>query len=215
MLAVDAILFDFDGTLIDSKRDIALSVHHLQQTYNRPLSPDDQIARFIGDGVGKLVERAIGQRPAPELEEAVTLFKAYYREHALDNTRLYPGVAETLQHFRDKKMAVVTNKPVRVSQLMIQKLGLGTYFPVVLGGDSVARKKPDPESLFLALQKLGVPPSDRVIIVGDGPQDVLAGRAAGIKTCGIPSDIGDAAALKNSKPDFILEAFADLVRIIA
>src|SRR5436190_20096848 len=99
MLSVDAILFDLDGTLIDSKKDLALSVHHLQKAYDCPLSSDREIAHFIGDGAMKLVERAIGPRKPAELEQALESFKAHYRLHALDNTLAYPEVAATLTHF--------------------------------------------------------------------------------------------------------------------
>src|SRR5258708_26395621 len=148
MLSVDAILFALDGTLIDSKKDLADSVHHIQKKYGRPPSPEDEIARFIGDGVDKLVERAIGRRGPRELEEAVNLFKAHYRAHALDTTSVYVGVREALEHFKSKKMAVVTNKPVRISKRILQGLGLAPYLPVVLGGDSLSRKKPHPQRVF-------------------------------------------------------------------
>src|SRR5438045_3641689 len=129
MLSVSAILFDLDGTLIDSKNDLTYSVHYLQKTYGRHPSPDPDIARFIGDGVVKLVERAIGPTDAAELEKAVELFKSHYRRHALDNTRPYPAVRSALEWFQGKKMAVVTNKPVRVSQRILDGLELARYFP--------------------------------------------------------------------------------------
>jgi len=216
VLEVSAILFDLDGTLIDSKKDIALSVHHLQKKFGRPLSSEEDIARFIGDGMIKLVERAIGREsPDPVVTEAADFFKTHYREHALDHTRLYPGVAEALEFFRDKKMAIVTNKPTRILAHTLEALGVARYFQVVLGGDSVARMKPEPDGLLEALGQLGVRPSPEVLMVGDGAQDILAGRAAGVSTCGILSNIGDQTLLRQANPDYTIFSMHDLMRIIS
>jgi phosphoglycolate phosphatase len=215
MIPIDTLLFDLDGTLVDSKQDIANSVHALQKKYSRPLTPDDEIGRLIGDGMLKLVEGAIGREsPDPIVQEAAEFFKAHYREHALDHSCVYPGAMETLEHFRSKKMAVVTNKPVRISRHIIEALGLGRYFPVVVGGDSTARKKPDPDGLILAMTQLGVSEKSTAVMIGDSVQDIEAGRAAGIKTCGIPSNIADTTALKRSGPDFTINSLPDLKRII-
>jgi phosphoglycolate phosphatase len=213
MRSVDAILFDLDGTLIDSKRDLANSVHFLQRRYHRKPSSDEQISQFIGDGVVKLVERAIGQRPAGQIRRAVALFKKHYRRHALDHTSVYPGVIDTLEHFRRRKLAVVTNKPVRVSRRILRGLNLMRYFQVVLGGDSVERKKPHPEGPLLALEQLGVSPR-RAVMVGDGFQDVMAGRAARMRTIGIRSNIGDWKLLRRSRPTLTVKSVNELVRII-
>src|SRR5882672_7157847 len=113
MISVEALIFDLDGTLIDSKRDIAESVHFIQRKYGRSPSPEADIASFIGNGVVNLLRRALAPGIPSSLEESVRLFKQHYRAHCLEHTTIYPGVIETLQHFRDKKKAVITNKPVR------------------------------------------------------------------------------------------------------
>ena len=214
MLSVDALLFDLDGTLIDSQRDIANAVHELQRRYDREPSPDAEVARFIGDGVAALVERAIGERPAPELAEAVAFFKAHYRAHALDHTYVYPGVYDTLAALSDKKLAVVTNKPVRISRHILTRLGLIRFFPVVIGGDSVQKKKPHPEGLLAALEQLGMRRPERALMVGDSAQDVLAARAAGMRSCGIESNIGDPALMRRARPDITVPSMPDLMRVI-
>lgn len=214
MITVEALLFDLDGTLIDSKRDLYLSVRHLQSSMGRPMSSEDEVASFVGDGAVKLVERALPGVEGRALEEAVEAFKRHYREHCLDHTRLYPGVAETLAHFRDKKMAIVTNKPVRISKHMLEVLGISKLFQTVVGGDSLATKKPDPEPVTHALQEIGVVSARAAIVVGDSPNDVLAGRLAGTYTCGIQSNIGDFERLRQSAPDFMLTRFNDLVKIV-
>src|SRR4029077_8682248 len=115
VIPVDALLFDLDGTLVDSRRDLALSVQFLQRHYGARRSSERDVAAFVGDGVVKLVQRALPALPHSKLDEALMTFKKYYRAHCLDHSKLYPGVRDVLRHFRRKKMAVVTNKPVRVS----------------------------------------------------------------------------------------------------
>jgi phosphoglycolate phosphatase len=214
MISVEAILFDLDGTLIDSKRDIAESVHFIQRKHGRAASPEADIASFIGNGVPALLQRALGPKAEQTLEADVTLFKKHYREHCLDHTYVYPGVRETLHHFRYKKMAVVTNKPVRISRFMLERLGLAGYFRGILGGDSTSRKKPHPDPIFQTLDRLGTRSLRDVIIVGDGYQDIQAGKSAGIRTCGLISNIGDSRRLHQSAPDFTILKMEELMRII-
>ncbi len=215
MIPIDALLFDLDGTLVDSRRDLAFSVQHLQKHYGAPRNSDQEVAAFVGDGVIKLVQRALPKLPPSDLEEAIITFKKFYREHCLDHTRVYPGVRETLQHFRRKKMAVVTNKPVRVSGYMLEELGLSRFVDVLIGGDSLPEKKPDPEPVLNALRTLGISDGKRAVMVGDGPNDVQAGKAAGTRTCGIISNIGDYKKLMYSRPDFVIGRMKKLMRIFA
>ena len=213
MIPVDAILFDLDGTLVDSRRDLAHSVQHLQRTYGSRVSTSKEVGTYIGDGVVKLVQRSLPQLPEARLESAVGKFKQYYREHCLDHTRPYKSVSSTLKHFRDKKMAVVTNKPVRISGFILDQLCLSEYFALVIGGDSLPNKKPHPEPILNALKSMRVINRRRVVVVGDSPNDILAGRAAGTYTCGVLSNIGDPEKLRNSKPDYVVRNLEELIRI--
>src|ERR1700687_167661 len=173
MISVDALLFDLDGTLIDSRRDLAISVQHLQKHFRAPRSSEKDVAAFVGDGVVKLVQRALPTLPPSELDQAIVAFKKFYREHCLEHTRVYPGVRETLEHFRRKKMAVVTNKPVRISGYMLEELGLSRYFAVLVGGDSLPKKKPHPQPILNALKTIGIHNAKRAVVVGDSANDVL------------------------------------------
>jgi phosphoglycolate phosphatase len=213
MIPIDALIFDLDGTLVDSRRDLATSVQYLQKHYGARLSSEKEVAAFVGDGVVKLVQRALPDLPPAGLEEAITTFKKFYREHCLDHSRVYPGVRETLRHFRRKKMAVVTNKPVRVSGYMLERLGLSSAIAVLVGGDSLPQKKPHPEPVLNALKTLGIYDAKRAVVVGDGPNDVLSGRAAGTRTCGIKSNIGDPQKLTKSRPDFMIKNMKELMHI--
>jgi phosphoglycolate phosphatase len=213
MISIDALVFDLDGTLVDSRRDLAFCVQSLQKRFGvRPNSAED-VAAFVGDGVVKLVQRALPDLPRSELDQTVADFKKFYREHCLDHTRPYPGVRETLQHFRLKKMAVVTNKPVRVSGYMLEELGLSPFFAVLIGGDSLPNKKPHPEPIRNALKTMGIIHVKRAVVVGDGPNDMLAAKAAGASSCGIKSNIGDPQKLVNSKPDYLISHMKELMRI--
>ena len=213
MIPVDALLLDLDGTLIDSRRDLARSVQFLQKQYGYAVSSEEQVGAFIGDGVAKLAQRALPALPERQLDEAVTMFKHFYREHCLDHTRLYPGVLLTLKHFRRKKMAVVTNKPVRISGHLLEELGISSFFEILIGGDSLPRKKPHPEPVLNALKTMRFQNPKRAVMVGDSPNDVHAGRAAGTYTCGVRSNIGDPIKLRNSKPDFAIANIKELMRI--
>jgi phosphoglycolate phosphatase len=219
MISIDALIFDLDGTLIDSKRDIALSVQAVQKKLGVPLSDENTIGSFIGDGVVKLMQRALrlnfreDAEPTRRVLDAVELFKAHYRTHCLDHTNVYPHVRDTLLYFRHKRMAVVTNKPVRISQRILSGLGLMNYFQIVLGGDSTPRRKPHPDSIFQALEFLKVRDVRRAVVIGDSASDIAAGRAAGTWTCGVPSNIGDARKLRQSLPDFTVPNLSETIRL--
>jgi len=215
MIHIDALLFDLDGTLIDSKRDLAHAVRRLQQQYKSPLSSEKEVGTFIGDGVQKLVQRSLPQLPERDLDKAVDALKAYYRQHCLDHTKLYPGVLSTLKHFRLKKMAVVTNKPVRISGFILDRLRLSPYFTVLIGGDSLPNKKPHPEPIRSAIATMGLRELRNVVMVGDSSNDIVSGRAARIRTCGVRSNIGDPKILAKSRPDFMISKIDDLMRLFS
>lgn len=212
-IPVEALIFDLDGTLIDSKQDLVLSVQHLQKSLGFPPSSEKRISGFIGDGVVRLVQRALPGYEGEKLKQVVSAFKRYYHIHCLDHTRLYPLVYETVFHFRDKPMAVVTNKPVRISRHILEGLGLASRFRFILGGDSFKNKKPHPEAVQFALNKMNVLNPRRAVVVGDGVNDILAGRSAGTLTCGILSGIGNSESLRRLRPDFLVLNTAELMHI--
>ena len=213
------LLFDLDGTLIDSTKDIADSVRHIQKKFGFLISEDAQVAEFIGDGVGPLVARALPGIDTKKLSEAVEDLKQYYREHCLAHTAPYPGVSETLMMLRGQAMAVVTNKPERISKRIIDGLKWADYFPVIIGGDTLPEKKPSPAPVQKAITRLkNIFPEANgksAIMIGDSSHDVLAGKAAGIKTIGVLSNIGNHAELRASQPDHLIETFLELKKLLA
>jgi phosphoglycolate phosphatase len=206
---VRALVFDLDGTLIDSKLDLALAVNATLAAEGRAELPHERIFGYVGQGAMRLVERALGDAVAPEeLERAHEFFLSYYRAHMLDNTILYPGVLECLEALADRPMAVLTNKPWRFSREILEGLGIARYFKDIYGGNSFETKKPDPFGLLAILEKFGVSPN-RAMLVGDSDVDVKTARNAGAWACGVTYGFG-AETLKEFPPDILLDNLAEL-----
>jgi phosphoglycolate phosphatase len=185
------LIFDLDGTLVDSKVDLANAINAMLRHYGRPELPLERIASYIGDGAPKLVSRALGEPRDEQLDsEAVQYFMAYYREHKLDNTYVYPGMKAALDrlsangHGGARKMAVLTNKPVNASRGIVEGLGLGPYFFQVYGGNSFPLRKPDPFGALQLAREAGAAP-DETVVLGDSQNDVLTARNAGMWSVGL------------------------------
>jgi phosphoglycolate phosphatase len=188
--SIKLLIFDLDGTLIDSRLDLIHSVNAMLKHLKRPELPGEMIASYVGDGAPMLVRRALGD-PQNEtvVKEALDFFLTYYRAHKLDNTHLYPGIKESLATIADsngvpRKMAVLTNKPVHPSKAIVEALGLKEFFVHVYGGNSFPTKKPDPEGARRLLSETHSKPH-QALMVGDSAVDVLTGRNAGMWTCGV------------------------------
>src|SRR5260370_7527950 len=157
--SVRALIFDLDGTLIDSQRDLIRSVHAMLEEMGREQLHEDTISGFIGHGAPQLVGRALGSGATEdECQRALKFFLAFYEEHKLDSTCAYPGVPEALEHLAAFPMAILTNKPVRVSMRILEELGLAKYFRAVYGGNSFETKKPAPLGPRTILPEFGAPP---------------------------------------------------------
>ncbi len=212
MISIDALVYDLDGTLIDSQLDLAISVNAALADAGRAPKPVELIATTIGDGARAMLERAFEEASPAILERALQVFRAHYRDHCLDHTQLYPGVRTTLEHFRAKGQAVVSNKPDDFTRLIVAGLGLGPLIPVVMGGSPERALKPDPAPIAAALAALGVVPG-RAVMVGDGLPDLEAGRRAGTRTCAATYGLGTRAVLARGKPDHWIEEFAALQQL--
>ena len=207
------LIFDLDGTLVDSKKDLSAAVNHVRGTFNLPVLSEMEIAGFIGGGAQQLIRRALG----PEISErdsqfALQLFLSYYRGHMLDRTVLYPGVRETLERLNDCRLAVLTNKPVHFSCSMLDGLGIYRYFDAVYGGNSFETKKPDPVGIFKILSDTRGH-REKAWMIGDSSVDVQTGRNAGVTTCGVTYGYAP-ESFKESPPDFKIDRFPDLEKLI-
>lgn len=177
--SIRTLIFDLDGTLIDSKRDLIRSVNAMLAEMGRETLHEDTISGYIGHGAPQLVARALGNEATEaERERALKFFLEYYEGHKMDSTCAYPGVAEALDELSGFSMAILTNKPVRVSARILEGLGLAKYFRAVYGGNSFETKKPDPLGARKILSEFGVSPAEAMLI-GDSEVDVQTARNAG------------------------------------
>lgn len=213
------LVFDLDGTLVDSQHDLANSVNATLKHLHWQTLPNEQIAGFIGDGASMLVRRALtqasGTPPDEELAaEALEYFLRYYREHMLDFTYVYEGVLTALQSLKEfapeRKMAVLTNKPFRPARKICDALGLSPYFFQNYGGDSFVTKKPEPEGLLKLIQEASVEPSECVLI-GDSHVDVETARNAGTWSLGCTYGLAP-QSLRLAAPDVLVDSPAEWPR---
>jgi phosphoglycolate phosphatase len=187
---IKLLIFDLDGTLIDSRRDLVNSVNAALRSLGREELPSDEIAAMVGDGAPTLVRRALGDTVDEGLlRRGLEFFLSYYREHKLDYTRLYDGIPEALETLQGdngtrRAMSVLTNKPVNPSRAIVEALGIAEKFVSVYGGNSFETKKPDPLGINTILAETGVR-ADEAVMIGDSAVDILTGRAAGTWTCGV------------------------------
>ena len=209
LTGIRALVFDLDGTLIDSKLDLALSIDATLKHMGKGSLPHELIYSFVGNGAAVLVRRALGDSVTDaEAEEGHRFFLAYYREHMLDNTVTYSGVREALEKLAHHPMAVLTNKPVRFSEKILEGLGIASYFRYVYGGNSFETKKPDPEGMNTLLKDFQLAPR-QAMLVGDSDVDVRTARNAGTWCCGVSYGLG-LESLREHPPDLMLDSLAEL-----
>jgi len=222
---IKLVIFDLDGTLIDSRLDLVHSVNAALRHIGRPELPDDVIASYVGDGAPILIQRALGSEAVDEelVTRGLQFFLSYYREHKLDHTTVYPGIRESLKAIQSangaygsrnaaaRKMAVLTNKPVVPSRAIIDALGLGAFFTQVYGGNSFATKKPDPEGARKLMAENGAGPEETVI-VGDSHVDIETGRNAGLWTVGVSYGFAP-HTLEECPPDVMVDTPRELAEV--
>jgi phosphoglycolate phosphatase len=211
--AVRALIFDLDGTLIDSKLDLIRSVNAMLQEMGREQLHEDTISGYIGHGAPQLVGQALGNNAAEaERERALKFFLAYYEDHKMDSTCAYPGVPEALEELAAFPMAILTNKPVRISVRILESLGLAKYFRAVYGGNSFATKKPDPLGAQTILGEFCAAPAE-AILIGDSEVDVQTARSAGTFAAAV--DYGFGAHDRATHPaDIYLDRLTDLIPLL-
>jgi phosphoglycolate phosphatase len=206
---VRVLIFDLDGTLIDSKLDLALAVNATRENGGLPPLEHERIYSYVGNGAPMLVRLALGESSSEQdVQEALKFFLGYYRAHMLDNTVTYPGVCEGLEQLAGREMSVLTNKPVRFSEAILEGLGLARYFRYVYGGNSFERKKPDPIGVEVLLRDLEAAPSE-AMMVGDSEVDVRTARNAGTWVCGVSYGLGS-ERLHEFPPDVMVDSLTEL-----
>jgi 2-phosphoglycolate phosphatase len=196
-------MFDLDGTLADTGRDLAESVNYTRSQFDLASLAAHSVYRHIGRGVDHLLKHAIPELGRDHFEEVRHLFLRHYEQHLLDQTALYPGILKVLDDFSSKRRAVVSNKFYSLAVKLLKGLGVENCFDAIFGGDSAADKKPDPALLHAALTQFRLPAA-RAVMVGDGDIDIEAGKRAGVMTCGVTYGLGDKNDLMAARPDVII-----------
>ncbi len=212
MASPSLLIFDLDGTLIDSKLDLAHAVNAARAHMGMPALDFERVYSYVGNGAPVLIRRALGEQATEaEVEEALEFFLEYYRDHALDHTRLYPGVKESLERLEaaGKRMAVLTNKPVRMSQLIVDGLGVARHFFRVYGGNSFDFKKPNPIGIE-TLMREGDAARENTIMIGDSAVDVNTAVNARVMSCGVTYGF-QPESLADPKPDLLVDRMEELV----
>jgi phosphoglycolate phosphatase len=217
--SIKLVIFDLDGTLIDSRLDLVHSVNAALRHIHRPELPEDVIASYVGDGAPILIQRALGGEAVEEalVRKGLEFFLSYYREHKLDHTTVYDGVREALAAIQrsgngvPRKLAVLSNKPVNPSRAIVDALGLGPFFSQVYGGNSFATKKPEPEGALKLLSETGVRP-EQAAIIGDSHVDVRTGRNAGLWTVAVTYGFAP-HTLEAEEPDVTVDTPQELSKV--
>src|SRR5579872_3994316 len=209
------LIFDLDGTLIDSKIDLVHSVNAARAHMDLAPISADLVGTYVGSGAPVLMRRALGPEASEaDVQRALRYFLDYYREHMLDNTYVYSGVREALDRLHDAgmQMAVLTNKPVRFSQALVQGLGLGSHFFRIYGGNSFEQKKPDPVGILTLLEESGAA-KERTIMVGDSNVDVRTARNAQVMACGVTYGF-QPETLEQDPPDLMVDDMQQLAEYV-
>jgi len=211
--AIRGLIFDLDGTLVDTLDDLAQAVNLTREHYGLAPLPREAIVPNIGNGGPHLV-RATVPPAAERFEEVFARYLAFYNEHLLDHSRLHAGVAEVLAHYAERVLGVVTNKAIHETERILAGLQVRERFRLVLGGDSLPERKPHPLPLLHFMERFGLAPGE-VVMVGDGYHDVRAGKAAGVLTVAITTGVGSRAELEAEGPDHIITRMDELPALVA
>ena len=209
MRKISLIVYDFDGTLVDTLFDIADSVNLTLSEIGLPQLPRGTIRKYVGRGVERLMSQTLQGSFFTDIPKAVSLFKKHYSENLAHHTDFYPYGREILQHFKNKNQAICSNKPEGFIHRILESLNGLHYFDMVIGGDSMNSKKPNPEGLNFILQRLNIS-ADEALLVGDSPVDIETGRRAGVYTCIVNFGLGFPDEIAAAHPDCLIDSLSEL-----
>ena len=204
MKRVDLMIFDFDGTLVETGTDLVQAINFMLKTLRLPERTTEEIISFVGNGINSLIERALGEGNAKLVENAHDIFTQYYSTHLLDNAKLYHQAEDVLINFAGKPKIILTNKRYKYTIPIAQGLDIEKYFVEIIGSDSTPFKKPDSRVVDLVLNKYGTA-KEKTVIIGDGVNDILVAKNSGILSCAYLNGLGNRQDLLNLSADYYVE----------
>lgn len=209
MKKIDLMIFDLDGTIASTGDDLVLCINHTLKTLKLRERTQQDIISFVGDGIGKLMERVLGEHYPERHEEAMRIFFAYYGEHLLDNTELYPHVEDVLKNFENIPKIILTNKRYHYALIIIRGLKIEKYFKEIIGAGSTPFLKPDSRVIDVVLEKH---PADRsrTLIIGDSVNDIAVAQNSGILSCAFLNGLGNRDDLLKRKADYYCEDILEM-----
>lgn len=213
MASFQLLVFDFDGTLVDTKRDIVDSVNRTLKELELRTLDRETLYTFIGKGVKHLVTRSLEGTGCDDLPRAIDTFMRHYEEHLMDQTDLFPNCREVLNHFAYKENAILSNKPTRFITQILDALDCRAPFSTIIGGDLMPEKKPDPGGLHHILEQHGVR-SEETLMIGDSLVDIETGKRAGAKTCGVTYGHAGRESLESAQPNWIIDDLSELKQLV-
>jgi phosphoglycolate phosphatase len=212
----EMILIDVDGTLVDSVPDLAFCVDEMMQRLGRPVQGEAKVRDWVGNGVERLVRRALigqldGEPEEADFERAYPIFLELYAVNTSQRSLLYPGIREGLDYLKSQgyRLGCVTNKASRFTLPLLRDLGIHDEFEIIIAGDTLAKKKPDPLPLLHAAEKLGVKP-EKALMIGDSQSDVKAARAAGFQIVCMSYGYNHGEDIRNSQPDAVINSLVEI-----
>lgn len=213
MVNIDLLIFDLDGTLIDSKDNIVEAINFTCRQLGVRKKKPDEIVSFIGTGVGDLVKKSLGKENNHLFAEAIVTFKDFFRNHSAEKSKLYPYARDILEYFKNKRMYIVTNEEKGMALSILSSLKISKYFEDIIGADDASCVKPS----ACPINKIIKPGLDkkRIMIVGDMDLDILSGKEAGILTCAVTHGIGKKRDILKAKPDYIIQSLLELKAVIS
>ncbi|MEE9498889.1 MAG: HAD-IA family hydrolase [Nitrospinaceae bacterium] len=213
MTSFQLFVFDFDGTLVDTKKDIADSVNRTLKELELRTLDRETLYTFIGKGVNHLMTRSLEGTGYDDLPCAIKIFMRHYEEHLMDQTDLFPNCRETLEHFAHKENTILSNKPTHFITQILDALDCRAPFSTIIGGDLMPTKKPDPGGLLHILEQHRMPPEE-TLMIGDSLVDVATGKRAGVKTCGVTYGHAGRESLESAQPDWIIDDLSELKQFV-
>lgn len=210
---VELLIFDLDGTLIDSKWDIATSVNLTLGDLGLPIRTQEEIFSFVGDGIKRLLRLAVGEENQSAYEGALAIFRGHYLAHCLDRTRFYPGIEKVLTHFSEKHKAIATNKSIEYTRIILEGLG-SHHFTYTVGGDDGFGLKPEPGMFLNIMEQLKVN-RERTVLIGDSTNDINGGHRAGIRVCAVGYGMGNREKMAACEPDWFIEQPEELMGLFS